>query len=113
DAAPQTGTYMVRAIKLESSASGTYFDPSQGIFASVTATSPPPAPAPAILAYTRTGTLTWSTVSGRTYRVVSKTFITDADWAQLTGDIVAGGPTISVNVPTTGPQQWLRVLLLP
>ena len=34
--APGTYTYMVRAIKLEESASGTYYNPSQGIFASAT-----------------------------------------------------------------------------
>jgi len=34
--------YMVRAVKLEQSASGTYFNPSQGIFATVVAGSPRP-----------------------------------------------------------------------
>ena len=39
-------TYMVRSVKLESSGSGTYYNPSQGIFATVgnvTNTNPPPA----------------------------------------------------------------------
>jgi len=46
EASPPAGslTYMVRAVKLESTPSGSYFNPSQGIFAAVT---PPPATAPA------------------------------------------------------------------
>jgi hypothetical protein len=38
-----TYTYMVRAVKLETSASGSYFNPSQGIFAAGTALPPVPA----------------------------------------------------------------------
>lgn len=37
-------TYMVRAIKLDRSASGTYYNPSQGIFYSVSPAAPPEAP---------------------------------------------------------------------
>ena len=33
-------TYMVRAVKLEKSASGTYFNPSEGAFASLGSSSP-------------------------------------------------------------------------
>lgn len=50
DGAGNSGqTYMVRAVKLEQSASGTYYNPSQGVFASVGSISAPetaPAPAP-------------------------------------------------------------------
>ena len=48
-AAPRgTYTYMVRAIKLENSASGSYFNPSQGVFATVDVegTVSPPIPSP-------------------------------------------------------------------
>lgn len=48
DAGGTSGTYMVRAVKLETSASGTYFNPSQGAFVVVGGssggtTNPPPA----------------------------------------------------------------------
>lgn len=39
-------TYQVRAVRLESSGSGTYFNTSQGIFAAATVTNPTPAPNP-------------------------------------------------------------------
>src|SRR5258706_49587 len=43
DNAPPAGssTYMVRAVALQSNPSGSYFNPSQGIFASVSSTNPP------------------------------------------------------------------------
>ena len=50
-------TYMVRAVKLEQSASGTYYNPSQGVFASLGSSTPVnvakanvPAPKPAVAA---------------------------------------------------------------
>jgi hypothetical protein len=49
--------YMVRAVALETSGSGTYLNPSQGIFVSATGNGTPPATAPAGLAATD-GTLT-------------------------------------------------------
>ena len=49
-------TYMVRALKLESSASGTYFNASQGIFASTSpAQQPPPPPPPPPAAHVGNG----------------------------------------------------------
>jgi hypothetical protein len=37
---PGTYTYMVRAVKLENTASGTYFNPSQGVFRTIEAAAP-------------------------------------------------------------------------
>jgi hypothetical protein len=76
-----TYTYMVRAVALESSGSGTYYNPSQGVFGTLGSggTTPPPPPpptapsAPTNLAGTAgnaQATLAWNSSSGATsYRL--------------------------------------------
>src|SRR5205823_8606758 len=44
--APSGATYMVRAVKLETTPSGSYYNASQGIFWSAVGASPPPSPPP-------------------------------------------------------------------
>jgi len=51
-ASTPTSTYMLRAIKLESTSSGTYFNPSQGVFVTVSDSTPPPDTTPPIVAIT-------------------------------------------------------------
>src|SRR5205814_10730318 len=43
-----TYTYMVRAVKLESTTSGTYFNSSQGVFANVSGSAPPDTTSPTV-----------------------------------------------------------------
>src|SRR5256884_621663 len=50
--ATATYTYMVRAIKLESTSSGTYFNPGQGVFVTVSDSAPPPDTTPPTVAIT-------------------------------------------------------------
>ena len=77
-------TYMVRAIKLQTTPSGTYFNPSQGIFAA--------SPAPIVLQASRSANgllLTWNTQLGALYHVQSKTNVAQTNWTDLSGSITA------------------------
>src|SRR5204863_10139468 len=63
---PGTYTYMVRAIKLQTTPSGTYYNPSQGIFTGITLPLVVP-PITVTARRTNSGiTLTWNTASGIT-----------------------------------------------
>jgi len=46
--------------------------------------------------------LTWESSAGSIYRITSETTLTNADWTDLSGDIIASGPTASW-VDTTAP----------
>lgn len=97
DPAPLAGdnTYMVRAVKLEESASGTYYNASQGTFTTVNV-----APAPLkITGWARDAAgkfeLHWTSAPGRRYRVLTKASLTDARWTNGSDVIIANGPTTS------------------
>ena len=104
-------TYMVRAIKLQSTPSGTYYNPSQGMFAtaSISVTVPP-----MTLAVTRVGSavqLSWNSLVGLAYHVQAKTNLTQVTWADVTGPITATNATTTWKDTTTSssPQKWYRV----
>jgi len=74
-------------------------------------------PRPQILSITHSGTdvtLTWSSQPGRSYRVQYVTNITDTNWTDVAGDVLATDVTASKTV-SIGPfgQQFYRVKLLP
>jgi hypothetical protein len=59
-------------------------------------------------------TLTWSAISGQTYRVQYTTNLTDTNWQNLTPDVTATGDTASqTNSPLSDAQRFYRVLVLP
>lgn len=76
--------YLVRAVKLETNPSGSYFNASQGIFTGVipqiflTATSAP-----------NSITLSWNTQPSQTYRVLAKEDLNQATWIDLSGSLSA------------------------
>jgi hypothetical protein len=97
DAAPSAGsyTYMVRAVALQTTPSGSYYDPSQGAFAaaSVSASSPPIS-----ITATRLANgikLTWNTQHGITYRVLAKSSFSQANWNDLSGPLTSASSTLS------------------
>ena len=92
---PGSYTYMVRAVALQTTPSGTYYNPSQGIFvnASIAATTPPIS-----ITATRLANgikLMWNSQPGTTYRVLSKTSFSQPTWADLSGDITASSAITS------------------
>lgn len=104
-------TYMVRAVNLESHYSGSYFNPSQGIFATVTAASLAP---PMTIIAKRTNNnfvLTWNSQSGFAYRVQCKSNLNEAAWAELSDSIPGADGTTSwtdTNI-LSRPQRLYRV----
>jgi hypothetical protein len=82
---------MVRAIKLETTPSGVYFNPSQGIFGSATASG---ANSPFTLRAARSGgslVLSWNSQSGVVYHVLARSNVNVTNWADVSGPVTAGG----------------------
>ena len=109
---PGNYTYMVRAVALQTTPSGTYFNPSQGIFADATVLSPPP---PMTLVANRAGNsiqLTWNSQPGSSYHVEFNSDPTQPSWTDLSGSIIATGATASWSdpVPMTDAQKYYRVI---
>ena len=79
-----TYTYMIRAVKLQTNPSGTYFNPSQGIFVN--------SAAPIMLSASRSTNglrLSWNSQPGAVYRVQGKPSLTQTNWTDLSGSITA------------------------
>jgi hypothetical protein len=109
---PGSNTYMVRAVKLESTPSGTYYNASQGLFASGTVLAM--APPITVLAHQTNGTLvlTWNTQSGIVYHVQCKNTFLQNGWSNLSDAITATGSVASWvdgNIAST-PQRLYRVV---
>jgi hypothetical protein len=109
---PGNYTYMVRAVTLQTTPSGTYLNPSQGIFADVAVLSPAP---PMTLMAARVGNsiqLTWNSQPGSFYRVQFRSSLTQAVWADLSGSVTATNSITSWSdpTPTTDSQKFYRVI---
>jgi hypothetical protein len=84
-----TCTYMVRAVKLQTSPSGSYFNPSQGAFATLKAQLV------VRLSFSRTNlTLAWPTTPGRVYCILWNNSLTNTNWSPLSDDMLAIDSTI-------------------
>jgi hypothetical protein len=78
-------TYMIRAVKLQATPSGTYFNASQGIFVTIDST-------PIRVLANRTAgalALTWNSQPGRIYHVLTKTNLAQSSWTDLSGPLTA------------------------
>jgi hypothetical protein len=105
-------TYLVRAVKLEVTPSGSYYNPSQGIFASVSGGGSSSGPISA--AIRRSGSnvvITWSNQVSVTYRVLGKDDYTQAAWTDFSGTITTNGPTCSwlTSDPTKRSQRFYKI----
>jgi hypothetical protein len=88
---PNTYTYMVRAVALQTTPSGSYSNASQGVFATLNV---PPVSLPIQLTAFRSATglsLSWSSQSGTTYWVQARTNLTESTWVDISGGIPATG----------------------
>jgi hypothetical protein len=99
-------------VKLEVTPSGSYYNPSQGIFASISGGGSSSGPISASIR--RNGSnvlLTWSNQVSVTYRVVGKDDYAQAAWTDLSGTITTNGPTCSwlTSDPTKRTQRFYKV----
>jgi hypothetical protein len=100
--------YMVRAVALETNSSGTYFNPSQGVF--VTVNSPSPITLQSTLG-ANTVQLRWNCEPGVVYRVMAKNSLDDTNWTDISGAMAATGPSLSwtdENI-NSRPQRFYRI----
>jgi hypothetical protein len=94
-ATPGTYTYMVRAVALQTNFSGSYFDPSQGILATLTV-APSIAPLRVqITAATNQITLSWNSQAGASYRVQAAQDLEQNAWEAITAPVIATGTNTS------------------
>ena len=116
---PNTGASSVLLPMLASStarievqaAGNIFFAISPGNFSLIVV--PPPVLQPLQLA-NGVAQLTWSAVSGRTYRVQYKPALAATNWTDLLPDIAATSSTASTtDAARSAPQRFYRVLLLP
>jgi hypothetical protein len=109
---PGNYTYMIRAVTLQTTPSGTYFNPSQGIFADATVL---PLPPPMTLVANTRGKnlqLTWNSQPGSSYHVQFKSSLTESSWTDLSAAILATDTTVSWTDPAliTDSQKFYRVV---
>jgi hypothetical protein len=104
-------TYMVRGVALQTNPSGSYYNPSQGVFttASVSANLPPTSVTASRVA--NGIKLTWNTQPGTVYRVLTKTNVSQATWTDLSGSVIAVSATTSWSDNNFGnvPARFYRV----
>ena len=88
--APGAYTYVVRAVKLESTPSGSYYNASQGIFTSIQAGA-------GILLTATKGpaglVLSWNSTPGASYHVEARFDLTEGAWTDLSGNLFSAGMT--------------------
>jgi hypothetical protein len=80
---------MVRAVKLESTPSGTYYNPSQGIFTTVDIGH---AGLPITLRVTQSSqaiVLQWNSQIGSTYSILSADNLNEPNWIDRSGPLIA------------------------
>jgi hypothetical protein len=111
-ASPNTYTYMVRAVVLQTNFSGTYFNPSEGIFTPVTV--PAPTGPVAVQAGATRGqvVLAWKSQAGVQYHVEARDALANDEWIGISGPIAATGPNSSWSGPITNsvPIRFYRVV---
>jgi len=94
-ASAHTYTYMVRSVTLQTTPSGSYYNASQGAFATVDAAN---AALPIQLSVSRATNgllLGWNCQNGVVYRVLAKTNLTQTTWVDVSGSITATGSNSS------------------
>jgi hypothetical protein len=105
--------YMVRAVKLEVSASGTYYNASQGVFGTTGGTAPAPAPRLEItVASGNSVRITGTGIPGRSYAIQYRDGLVTGTWrslATVTAD--NSGVFRSTDIPTPGHRSYRAMAL--
>jgi hypothetical protein len=82
-------------VALQTNPSGSYFNPSQGVFASASVTASIPPISVTAFRVANGIKLTWNTQLGMMYRVLGKTNASQPNWTDLSGGIIAASATTS------------------
>lgn len=106
-----TYTYMIRAIALTTNPSGSYFNPSQGVFATATVNGSAP---PITVSATKVAggmKLSWNTLSGAVYHVWATTNLSTPAWTDVSGEVSATSSSTSWTDTGTAatPARYYRV----
>jgi hypothetical protein len=113
DASPVSGTsYMVRAVKLENTPSGSYTNQSQGVFAAATAGSTIPTAKMSVIKTPTGPKLTWPSQLGQTYQVYVKTKLTDTIWAPASASIAGTATTCTWTDTSGATTRFYRIMSL-
>ncbi len=88
-----TYTYMVRAVALTTTPSGSYYNASEGVFASATAVGVAPPITVMVQADAAGITLSWNSQPGTNYHVEARSALGPPNWVNVSGPILATGPT--------------------
>ena len=92
---PNTYTYMVRAVTLQTTPSGSYFNASQGVFATIGVVNVA-VPIQLSVSLTPNGLmLSWSSQVGASYRVLAGSNLSQTTWAAVSGRMTASGTITS------------------
>jgi hypothetical protein len=101
--------YMVRAVRLEQTPSGSYYNASQGVFTGVTA-AVPALPIVVKVSSTNTGvTLTWNSHAGIDYRVLGCDDPATGGWSDVSGTLTATGDSVSWTGSQAREHRYYRV----
>ncbi|MBE0546017.1 MAG: hypothetical protein IH623_32220 [Verrucomicrobia bacterium] len=106
-----TYTYMVRAVTLQTTPSGSYYNASQGVFVTVNAAI---VALPIQLSATRAAnglTLSWNSRIGAEYRVLANANLFQTDWIAVSGSITATETNTTWTDAnfSSQPQQFYRI----
>ena len=104
-------TYMVRAVALQTTPSGSYFNSSQGTFATTDATSAAQPIQLAVSMDTSGPKLDWNCQIGTAYHVLAKTNLDQPEWEDVSGNITATGSNTFWTDPDSNfrPQRFYRI----
>jgi len=112
DSSPAAGvnTYMVRAVKLQVNPSGSYYNPSQGVFTDVDVV--PPNPRLMVNWAGRNLKLSWNSITGAVYRVQGRSESFTGAWSDIGTPITATNNMTSWtdNGPLTTGRNFFRVV---
>ncbi|HEV2392009.1 MAG TPA: fibronectin type III domain-containing protein [Verrucomicrobiae bacterium] len=109
---PNTYTYMVRAVSLIANFSGSYYDPSEGLFTTITTTNSSLPIHLGIGTSTNGVVLSWGSQAGGVYHVEATVALNPPAWTNLSGTIEAAGSTMTWTDSTASgrSQRFYRVV---
>jgi hypothetical protein len=108
-----TYAYMVRAVTLQTTPSGSYYNASQGVFARVDAADAALPLQLSVSLEVNGLVLSWNSQIAAEYRVLAETNLNQTDWVAESGRITAAGTNTSWTSPNfnSQPQRFYRIVI--